>query len=131
MSERIKVFELQGQKYQVTKVNALDGSNILRKFTSSGAANPQEFLASMPDDQFKGIQDILLCKVSEIQTINGQEILVPLFLPSGVIGGKAAEDASLVLMLTVIALMFNTSGFFGESALKEFQGVVETLNFNA
>jgi hypothetical protein len=128
MSERIKNFELQGTRWQVKKVNALDGSNILRKFTNSGAKNPQDFLANMPDDQFKSIQDILLAGVSEIQVINGQEVNLPLVLPSGTMGGIAGEDAGLVFMLTVISLVFNMSGFFEGNTLTEFHSIVGTFN---
>lgn len=128
VNERTKVFELDGIKWHITKINALEGSNLLRKFTNSGAVDPQAFLSTMPDDQFKSIQNLLLENVKEVQIMGGQEVLLPLVLPSGVIGGKASENASLVFMLTVITLIFNLSGFFVGNTLTEFQKVVSSFN---
>ena len=129
MSERTKTVELQGRRWQLAKVNALDGSDIIRKLLSSGEKQPQEWLAKMPDDQFKNIQKILLDNVSEIQIIGEKEVMLPIILPSGVMSAAIVEDAGLVFMLTIVALMFNVSGFFGGNALKDFQAVIE--NFNA
>lgn len=126
--ERTKSFEFQGGRYQVSKLNALDGSNILRKFASSGVQDPQEFITSMPDEEFKKIQSVLLTAVSEIQVINDVEVNLPLILPSGVMVGKASEDAGFTLMLTIISLMFNISGFFVGSALKDYQAIADSIN---
>jgi len=128
MSERTKTVELQGRRWQLAKINALDGSDIIRKLLSSGEKQPQEWLAKMSDDQFKNIQKILLDNVSEIQIIGEKEVMLPIILPSGVMSGAIAEDAGLVFMLTIVALMFNVSGFFGGNALKDFQTVVENFN---
>jgi hypothetical protein len=126
-TERTKMFPLEGKTWKMNKVNALEGSNLLRMFTAAGNSNPQEFLANMPNDKFKPIQTILLSEVFLVKTINEQEISVPVILPSGQIEVEA-NDSGLLFMLTVISLMFNLSGFFEDNTLKEFQTVVASFN---
>jgi hypothetical protein len=126
--EKTKTFEFQGRRWQVAKVSALDGSNIIRKFTTSGKSNPQEFLQSLPDEQFMNIQNTLLLSISEVQTINNQEIMLPIITPSGALSNSISEDAGLIYMLTVFALAFNLQSFFDENALKEFQSIAQTFN---
>ncbi|MCE5304556.1 hypothetical protein LLG34_02475 [bacterium] len=126
--EKTKSFEFQGRRWQVAKVSALDGSNIIRKFTTSGKSNPQEFLQSLPDEQFMNIQNTLLLSISEVQTINNQEIMLPIITPSGMLSNSISEDAGLIYMLTVFALAFNLQSFFDENALKEFQSIAQTFN---
>jgi len=128
MTERTKTFELQGSRFQVSKLTALDGSSLLRKFSGSGIQDPQEFLSKMPDVDFRSLQILLLSNISEIQVINGVEVMLPIILPSGVMEGKISEDASLVWMLTMISLMFNLSGFFVGSVLKDYQVAMESIN---
>ena len=125
--ERTRTFDLSGKKWRMDKINPLDGSNLLRMFTAAGNANPQEFLANMPSEQFKLIQRILLASVYLVKVIDDKEIPSPLFLPSGVMDVEG-EDSGLLFMLTVISLMFNMSGFFGGDTLKEFQEIVKEFN---
>jgi hypothetical protein len=128
VKEKTKTFELQGRRWQVEKVTALDGSNIIRKFTSSGSGNPQDFLSGLSNDEFSNTQKILLSKISEVQNINNQEMMIPIITPSGVISSALSEDAGLTYLLTVISLSFSMSGFFDGNALTEFQEVVKIIN---
>jgi hypothetical protein len=128
MKEKFKIFDFQGRRWQVAKVSALDGSNIIRKFTTSGKTNPQEFLQSLSDDQFASIQNILLLSTSEVQNINNQEIMLPIITLSGALSNSISEDAGLIYMLTVFALAFNLQSFFDENALKEFQSIAQTFS---
>ena len=61
------------------------------------------------------------------EEINGQQIYTPVMLPTGVVD-PGISDSGLLFMLTVISLLFNMSGFFGENTLKEFQEVVKEFN---
>jgi len=126
--DRTKTFELKGARWQVSKVSALDGSNLIRKFTSSGILDPQEFIANMPDEQFKPIQKILLSSIAELQTINNLEVPIPVVLPNGTIHGIASDDALLLFVLTAVSLEFNLSGFFDEGALKEYRQLMQDFN---
>ena len=125
--EKTKVFQLAGKTWRMDKVNALDGSNLLRMFTSAGNSNPQEFLANMPTDQFQRSQRMLLSNMFRIDNVNGQDTFSPVLLPTGIVD-REAEDSGTLFMLTVVALMFNMSGFFAENTLKEFQEVVKQFN---
>lgn len=127
MKEKTKVFQLAGKAWRIDKVNALEGSNLLRMFTSAGNTNPQEFLAGMPSEQFQRIQIMLLTSAFRVENIDGQDTYSPVLLPNGIVD-KEAEDSGVLFMLTVIALMFNMSGFFAENTLKEFQEVVKEFN---
>jgi hypothetical protein len=96
-------------------------------FTSAGNTNPQEFLANMPSEQFKSIQMMLLAQAFRVDLVNGEEVFHPVILTSGIVD-KECEDSGILFMLTVIALMFNMSGFFAENTLKEFQDIVKDFN---
>ena len=125
--EKTKIIQLAGKAWRMDKVNALDGSNLLRMFTSAGNSNPQEFLANMPTEQFQKIQTMLLSNMFRVENINGADTYSPVLLPTGIVD-REAEDSGVLFMLTVIALMFNMSGFFAENTLKEFQEVVKAFN---
>lgn len=127
MREKTKTITLAEKVWRMDKINALDGSNLIRMFTSAGNVNPQEFLANMPSDQFRRIQLMLLTNVFKTEEMNGQPIYTPVMLPTGIVD-PGIDDSGLLFMLTVIALMFNMSGFFGENTLKEFQEVVKEFN---
>ena len=127
MREKTKSSTLAGMVWRMDKINALDGSNLIRMFTSAGNVNPQEFLANMPSEQFSKIQLMLLTNVFKTEEINGQQIYTPVMLPTGVVD-PGISDSGLLFMLTVISLLFNMSGFFGENTLKEFQEVVKEFN---
>ena len=127
MQERSKVVEIKGTKWRIDKVNALDGSSLIRKFVSTGKMDPQDFLSSMPDEQFNSIQAILLKNVFELQEVSGQIAAVPILLPANVVAGKASDDPLLIFSLTVVALSFNLKSFLSENALKEFQEVEQII----
>jgi hypothetical protein len=126
--ERSKVFEFLGKRWRVNKVNALGGSNLIRKFAGSGANNPSEFLAKLSSEEFLEIQKVLFSELTEVQVINEEEVFIPVMTSSGTIGKALSEDASLIFFLTIVCVAFNLSGFFGESALKEFQELVKSFN---
>lgn len=126
--EKSKRFEFQGKRWQVEKVNPLEGSNLLRKFTTSEKKNPQEFLQSLSNNDFKEIQSMLLLCIFEIQNINNQDILLPILIPPDSLSNSVKEDAGLIYMLTIFALAFNLQSFFDENALKEFQEISKTFS---
>lgn len=125
--EKERIFDLMGKKFKVEKLDALNGSDLLRIFTNSGNNNPQQFLATMPTEQFRYIQSLLFEKLYRIREIEGKETVMPIVLPSGTVDVEV-NDSGILFMLTVVALMFNLSGFFEESTLKEFQDIVKSFN---
>ena len=131
-NEKFKIIPFGGKKYRFDKIPALQGSNLLRMFTAAGSSNSQEFLAKMPSSQFKEIQEMLLPYISVVNTIPGKdggedkETFSPIILSSGVIDKDV--DTGVLFSLTVIALMFNMSGFFDENVLKEFENIVNDFN---
>ena len=126
MPQKIKMVELKGSRWQITKANALDGSNLIRRFIKAGGVDVETFLRDMSDDTFKAVQNITLKNVYEIQVIDGKEVPLPVMLPSGIIGGKAAEDTSLIFILTFMSLMWSLEDFFAGNASKEYQQMMET-----
>jgi hypothetical protein len=124
MSERSMVFEYKGVRFQIDKTNPLDGSNIIRRFTSSATSDPQEFLANMSDEAYHSIQITLLKNVFEIQTIEGNDVTVPVLHNEEVIG-SLSKDSFAIFGVVNKSLMFNLSDFFGESALKDIQQMME------
>ncbi len=128
MKERTKVFTLSDKRWQVKKIAALEGSDLIRMFTSSGAENPQAFLGSLSKETFAQIQLMLLNTIDEIQVINNEEVFIPITTLSGALSKSIMDDAGLLYMLTIVALAFNLTGFFEGNALKEFQEVISTIN---
>lgn len=120
--ETFKDIELGGRKWRLNKVNALVGSNILRKFV--GFDDPQRFMATLSDDDFSNIQRDLLLAVQEVIE-KGAALQV--MMPDGRIGVEDIPSGTLY-MLTIGALQFNLSGFFDERASKDFKQVSEALN---
>ena len=126
--ETFKVFELFGKRWKVSKLNALDGANIIRKFNANNGVNSQVFLSSLSNADYLETQEILLNCVQEVQVVSEAEVLVPVILPGGGVNKVISDNADLVYMLTVVSLTFNMSGFFEGNVLKEFQGLVKTFN---
>lgn len=126
--ERSKVFEFQGKRWRVNKVSAVEGSNLLRKFTGLGVINPTEFLSKLSDEEFFSIQKSLFKELSEVQVVNEEEVFIPVMTPAGTVGKPISEDATLVFFLTLACVAFNMTSFFGENDLKEFQSLIKSFN---
>lgn len=127
-TEKTKVFELEGRRWQVSKATALQGANILRKFTGKGASGPQSFLSSLNDEEYPAIQNLLLQNVSEIQVVNDSEVYLPVLLPSGAVSKAIEGNARLAYTLMVVSLAFNLQSFFDENALEEFHETMKSFS---
>jgi hypothetical protein len=120
--ETFKDIELGKRKWRVSKVDALSGSNILRRFMASNTTDPQKFLGTLPDEDFQTVQKQLLVNCQEIVKDSPLQVM----MHDGRIGvGEISGD--VLYMLTVAALSYNLSGFFDEGVLREFHEITRGL----
>lgn len=125
--EKTKDITLGGCQFRVSKISAIDGSAVLRLFTSMGKISVQQFVSNLTPEQFADLQRILLSKIFRLEIVNEKEALSPIYIGNGVIDPKV-EDAQILFMLTIISLSFNLSDFFDESTLKEFGQIMDQFN---
>lgn len=130
-----KDIEINGRKFRLNKLNARTGSFMLvnmigiltpliKNVKKESLKNMNledvniteiaEQLSDIPETKFRYIQDNLLQIISELLPAGGQPILTK-DLTWGVL--NIEFDMSLVMNLTIQSLVFNLSGFFGESLL--------------
>lgn len=126
MRETEKVIELLGRKWKLTKLNPLEGSNLIRKFVRGQQFQPQDFLVQLPDEEFASIQRALLRSVFEIKVVADKEIPLPVF--SGDMLAIEFNSADEAFVITAVSLAFNLQGFFAGDALKEFADIVKTFS---
>ena len=127
VKEKTKDITLGGCQFRVSKISAIDGSAVLRLFTSMGKISVQQFVSNLTPEQFADLQRILLSKIFRLEIVNEKEALSPIYIGDGVIDPKV-EDSQMLFMLTIISLSFNLSGFFDESTLKEFGQIMDQFN---
>jgi hypothetical protein len=127
VKEKTKDITLGGNQFRLTKISAIDGSALLRLFTSQGKISVQQFVSNLTSEQFADLQRILLSKIFRLEIVNEKEALSPVYIGDGMIDPKI-EDAQTIFMLTIISLSFNLSGFFEESTLKEFGQIMDQFN---
>ena len=127
VKEKTKDITLGGNQFRLTKISAIDGSALLRLFTSQGKISVQQFVSNLTTEQFTDLQRILLSKIFRLEIVNDKEALSPIYIGDGMIDPKI-EDAQTIFMLTIISLSFNLSGFFEESTLKEFGQIMDQFN---
>lgn len=127
VKEKTKDITLGGNQFRLTKISAIDGSALLRLFTSRGKISVQQFVSNLTAEQFTDLQRILLSKIFRLEIVNDKEALSPIYIGDGMIDPKI-EDAQTIFMLTIIALSFNLSDFFEESTLKEFGQIMDQFN---
>lgn len=127
VKEKTKDITLGGNQFRLTKISAIDGSALLRLFTSQGKISVQQFVSNLTSEQFADLQRILLSKIFRLEIVNDKEALSPIYIGDGMIDPKI-EDAQTIFMLTIISLSFNLTGFFEESTLKEFGQIMDQFN---
>lgn len=127
VKEKTKDITLGGNQFRLTKISAIDGSALLRLFTSQGKISVQQFVSNLTSEQFADLQRILLSKIFRLEIVNEKEALSPVYIGDGMIDPKI-EDAQTIFMLTIISLSFNLTGFFEESTLKEFGQIMDQFN---
>lgn len=122
--ETFKDIELFERKWRIGKVDALTGSNILRKFLGSGAQNAQQFVGTLTDEEFSSIQKGCLKSCYEIKTVGTQDMPMPIVMVDGRWGVEGLEnDTGMVFVMTVAALTYNLSSFFDGNSSKEFEKI--------
>ena len=127
VKEKTKDITLGGNQFRLTKISAIDGSALLRLFTSQGKISVQQFVSNLTTEQFTDLQRILLSKIFRLEIVNEKEALSPVYIGDGMIDPKI-EDAQTIFMLTIISLSFNLTGFFEENTLKEFGQIMDQFN---
>lgn len=129
MKLKEKIYEYEGQRYKLTKLNADAGSYVA--FKIAGVALPllqglsgkglqendlkllSQAISSMGRAEFLEVQKILLGTVQKITTAGGVDMPMPILKADGSYADEEmAMDAKAVITLTVQAALFNVGGFF-------------------
>lgn len=144
--ETKKIVEIQGRKFEIRSFDAFTGSyiaftlmekmlpmgmeakimNALRAEGKDVDALPTPNRALMSKGEFIAFQRDVLSVVGEI--LPGRT--APLFNDNGSWGVEdVADNAMLVILLTIHALVFNIAGFFTGDGLKELKAGLQSLSF--
>ena len=129
MKLKEKIYEYEGQRFKLTKLNADAGSYVA--FKIAGVALPllqglsgkglqendlkllSQAISSMGRAEFLEVQKILLGTVQKITTAGGVDMPMPILKADGSYADEEmAMDAKAVITLTVQAALFNVGGFF-------------------
>jgi len=144
--ETKKIVEIQGRKFEIRSFDAFTGSyiaftlmekmlpmgmeakvmNALRAEGKDVDALPTPNRALMSKGEFIAFQRDVLSVVGEI--LPGRT--APLFNDNGSWGVEdVADNAMLVILLTIHVLVFNIAGFFTGDGLKELKAGLQSLSF--
>ena len=144
--ETKKIVEIQGRKFEIRSFDAFTGSyiaftlmekmlpmgmeakvmNALRAEGKDVDALPTPNRALMSKGEFIAFQRDVLSVVGEV--LPGRT--APLFNDNGSWGVEdVADNAMLVILLTIHALVFNIAGFFSGDGLKELKAGLQSLSF--
>ena len=143
--ETKKIVEIQGRKFEIRSFDAFTGSYIA--FTLMEKMLPMGMEAKVMNAVKADGGDAAVCLPSRALMSKGEfisfqrdvlsvvgEVLpartAPLFNENGSWGVADIEDnAMLVIMLTIHALVFNIAGFFTGDGLKELKAGLQSLSF--
>lgn len=140
-----KIVEIQGRKFEIRSFDAFTGSYIAftlmekmlpmgmeAKVMNAVKADGGDAAVSLPSralmskGEFIAFQRDVLSVVGEVLPAR----TAPLFNENGSWGVADIEDnAMLVIMLTIHALVFNIAGFFTGDGLKELKAGLQSLSF--
>ena len=143
--ETKKIVELQGRKFEIRSFDAFTGSYIaftlMEKMLPMGVeakvmnavkADGGDAAVSLPSRaimskaEFIAFQRDVLSVVGEV--LPGRT--APIINENGSWGVEdIADNAMLVIMLTIHALVFNIAGFFGGDGLMELKAGLQDLSF--
>lgn len=144
--ETKKIVEIQGRKFEIRSFDAFTGSyiaftlmekmlpmgieakvmNALRAEGKDVDALPTPNRALMSKGEFIAFQRDVLSVIGEV--LPGRT--APLFNDNGSWGVEdVADNAMLVMLLTIHALVFNIAGFFTGDGLKELKAGLQSLSF--
>lgn len=143
--ETKKIVEIQGRKFEIRSFDAFTGSYIA--FTLMEKMLPMGMEAKVMNAVKADGGDAAVCLPSRALMSKGEfisfqrdvlsvvgEVLpartAPIFNENGSWGVADIEDnAMLVIMLTIHALVFNIAGFFTGDGLKELKAGLQSLSF--
>ena len=143
--ETKKIVEIQGRKFEIRSFDAFTGSYIaftlMEKMLPMGVeakvmnavkADGGDAAVSLPSRaimskaEFIAFQRDVLSVVGEV--LPGRT--APIINENGSWGVEdIADNAMLVIMLTIHALVFNIAGFFGGDGLMELKAGLQSLSF--
>lgn len=144
--ETKKIVELQGRKFEIRSFDAFTGSyiaftllekmlpmgmeakvmNAVKADGGDGTAVSMPSRAIMSKAEFIAFQRDVLSVVGEV--LPGRT--APIINENGSWGVEdIADNAMLVIMLTIHALVFNIAGFFGGDGLMELKAGLQDLSF--
>lgn len=143
--ETKKIVEIQGRKFEIRSFDAFTGSYIAftlmekmlpmgmeAKVINAVKADGGDAAVSLPSralmskGEFITFQRDVLSVVGEVLPAR----TAPIFNENGSWGVADIEDnAMLVIMLTIHALVFNIAGFFTGDGLKELKAGLQSLSF--
>lgn len=143
--ETKKIVEIQGRKFEIRSFDAFTGSYIAftlmekmlpmgmeAKVMNAVKADGGDAAVSLPSralmskGEFIAFQRDVLSVVGEVLPAR----TAPLFNENGSWGIADIEDnAMLVILLTIHALVFNIAGFFTGDGLKELKAGLQSLSF--
>jgi hypothetical protein len=124
MGEREKIISFKDQQWRLSKVAALVGSNIVRRYIASGYPQPQQFFGALSDEDAAAIQKTCLLAVSQIGP-DGKPL--PIMMVDGRWAITPEPDAEMIYSLALASLAFQLQDFFGADALKELGEIITGL----
>ncbi len=126
--ETYRDIDFMGKKFRINKFDALTGSNVLRLFMTSRETDAKRFLGTLSTEDFERVQLACLRCCGRYEDVGGQPAAVPIMMADGRFADPdTAQDGGAVFMLTTIALSYNLTSFFDESASKEFEKMSDLL----
>ena len=143
--ETKKIVELQGRKFEIRSFDAFTGSYIAftlmekmlpmgmeAKVMNAVKADGGDAAVSLPSRAIMSKADFIAFQRDVLSVVG--EVLpgrtAPIINENGSWGVEdIADNAILVIMLTIHALVFNSAGFFGGDGLMELKAGLQDLSF--
>ena len=143
--ETKKIVEIQGRKFEIRSFDAFTGSYIAftlmekmlpmgmeAKVMNAVKADGGDAAVSLPSRALMSKGDFIAFQRDVLSVVG--EVLpartAPIFNENGSWGVADIEDnAMLVILLTIHALVFNIAGFFTGDGLKELKAGLQSLSF--
>lgn len=143
--ETRKIVEIQGRKFEIRSFDAFTGSYIAftlmekmlpmgmeAKVMNAVKADGGDAAVSLPSRAIMSKADFIAFQRDVLSVVG--EVLpgrtAPIINENGSWGVEdIADNAMLVIMLTIHALVFNIAGFFGGDGLMELKAGLQDLSF--
>lgn len=123
---KTQIIVIEDREWELRKVPALAGSNLLRRYLGSNAFEPKDFLSTLTDEQYESVQRTCLCAVSSVTAGPQGPAKIPVMMVDGRWGIEELSS-HLTYALVVASVWFQVQDFFGENALKGFDKAIGSL----